>query len=98
MSIKFATDGLAYYTNNTTLDTEIELLTAQKQFLSDNDNKVVVEEFCRDAFNMAKGIGNVALTTDSDFTGASQTGLVYLGSNDSTTQKNYLKKMRILQI
>ena len=96
--IKNVTDGLAYHTNDTTLNTEAKLLNAQKAFLSSSSNSSDAQEFCLNAFNMAAGKNTDALKVESDLTGNPKNGLAFIGSNFAISQKNYLSQAQISSV
>ena len=94
--IKNVTNGLAYHTDDNTLNTEAKLLNAQKAFLSSSANSADAQKFCVDAFNMASGKDADALKVASDL--STNTGLAYIGSNFAVSQKNYLSQAQLSSV
>ena len=91
-------NGLAYHTDDTTLNTEEKILNAQKAFLSSTANSSKAQEFCQNAFNMASGKDADKLPVESDLTGTTKNGLAYIGVNNAVSQKNYLSQPQISSV
>ena len=73
-----ATSGLAFFTYDGTLTTDVSMVEQQKQDLSGNTS---VQTFCNDAFSLAIGQDiSAALFTDSDVSNTAINTMVYIGS------------------
>lgn len=96
--IKNVTNGLAYHTDDLTLNTESKLLNAQKAFLSSSANSADAQEFCLNAFKLASGKDANGLKVESNLTGNPKNGLAYIGSNFAVSQRNYLSQAQISSV
>jgi len=83
-----ATSGLAFFTYDGTLTTDVSMVEQQKQDLSGNTS---VQTFCNDAFNLAIGEDiSAALFTDSEVSNTAINTMVYIGSKVLSEQQAFM--------
>ena len=83
-----ATSGLAFFTYDGTLTTDVSMVEQQKQDLSGNTS---VQTFCNDAFSLAIGQDiSAALFTDSDVSNTAINTMVYIGSKVLSEQQAFM--------
>ena len=83
-----ANSGLAFFTYDGTLTTDVSMVEQQKQDLSGNTS---IQTFCNDAFSLAIGQDiSAALFTDSDVSNTAINTMVYIGSKVLTEQQAFM--------
>ncbi len=83
-----ATSGLAFFTYDGTLTTDVSMVEQQKQDLSGNTS---IQTFCNDAFNLAIGEDiSAALFTDSQVSNTAINTMVYIGSKVLSEQQAFM--------